>query len=173
MSKVVLSPKENRDVPPLRYDVVYQIKRDFPTLHVSINGGIRALDEAVAHLQYVDGVMVGREAYSNPYFLAEVDRQIFGDDHPIPTRRDVLGAFLPYVERQLAQGVRLYSMAKHLIGLFQGLPGARAWRRHLSEQAPKVGAGAEVLSTAAEWVDEMPTDPYPVFNRQTGEMPHS
>jgi len=149
-----LSPKENRDVPPLRYDVVYQIKQDFPDIEVVINGGITSLDIVAEHLEHVDGVMVGREAYSNPYFLADVDRRFFCDEDTAPSRHEILLAFLPYVSDQLQKGTRLNQMSRHLIGLFAGMPGARAWRRYLSENAHQWGAGVDVLETAAQYVDE-------------------
>jgi tRNA-dihydrouridine synthase A len=147
-----LSPKENREVPPLKYDVVYQVKRDFPHLHVSINGGIKTLDEVGKHLEVVDGVMVGREAYSNPYFMVDVDRQLFGDDRSVLSRHEVLEHYLMYVEQQLEKGRRLNQMSRHLVGLFQGQPGARAWRRYISENAHKPDADASVLRIAAAWV---------------------
>ncbi|BCU06096.1 tRNA-dihydrouridine(20/20a) synthase [Allochromatium tepidum] len=140
-----LSPKENRDIPPLRYEVVRDLKRDFPCLPIVINGGIETLDAAVDFLSDLDGVMIGRAAYHNPWILAEADRRVFGDDHPRPTRRQVLEAFIPYAERQLAAGVPMSAMSRHLLGLFRGRPGARAWRRRISEQAHRPGAGVEVL----------------------------
>ncbi len=142
-----LSPKENREVPPLRYDVVSQLKQDFPDLVIVLNGGIKTLSEAAGFLDTLDGVMIGREAYHNPWILAEADRCIFGDAHPPPTRHEVLDAFIPYAERQLAAGVPLSAMSRHLLGLFQGQPGARAWRRRISEQAHLPGAGVELLRT--------------------------
>jgi tRNA-dihydrouridine synthase A len=144
-----LSPKENRDIPPLCYAVVRDLKRDFPHLPIIVNGGIETLDAAVEFLSDLDGVMIGRAAYHNPWILAEADRRVFGDDHPIPTRRQVLEAFIPYAERQLAAGVPLNAMSRHLLGLFQGQPGARAWRRRISEQAHRPGAGVEVLGFGA------------------------
>lgn len=143
-----LSPKENRDIPPLRYDIVERLKTDFPDQCISINGGIKTLAEADGFLRTLDGVMIGREAYHNPWILAEADRLIFGDDRPAPTRHQVLDAFLPYVHRELAAGQHLSAMSRHILGLFQGQPGARAWRRHLSEQAHRPGAGIEVLTAA-------------------------
>ena len=140
-----LSPKENRDIPPLRYEVVRDLKRDFPRLPIVINGGIETLDAAVDFLNDLDGVMIGRAAYHNPWILAEADRRVFGDDRPTPIRRQVLEAFIPYAERQLAAGVPMNAMSRHLLGLFQGQPGARAWRRRISEQAHRPGAGIEVL----------------------------
>jgi len=147
-----LSPKQNREVPPLRYETVYRLKRDFPHLEIVINGGIASQDAAAEHLQRVDGVMIGREAYHNPYHLAGIDRRFFGDDATPPTRHAVLAAYLPYVTRQLALGVPLGRMSRHLVGLFQGVPGARAWRRRLSEDSRRPGAGAEVIEQAAREV---------------------
>lgn len=143
-----LSPKENREVPPLRYDVVYALKRDLPDLEIILNGGVLTLDEAQAHLQQVDGVMVGRAAYQTPYVMAEADRLIFGEDVQAKTREQIVADFLPYVERQLTQGVPLKSITRHMLGLFNGLPGARAWRRHLAEEAHRPGAGPDVIEQA-------------------------
>lgn len=143
-----LSPKENREIPPLRYDVVRRIKQSFPALTIVLNGGLTTLEQIAEQLQTVDGVMVGRAAYENPYLLAEVDRQFFASTEPPPSRRQVIQAFLPYIEAQLRQGVPLHSMTRHLFGLFQSVPGARAWRRILSEQGPRRGAGLEVVETA-------------------------
>jgi tRNA-dihydrouridine synthase A len=144
-----LSPKENREIPPLHYDRVHHLKQDFPQLEIIINGGIKSLDQAQEQLQHVDGVMIGREDYHNPWILAEADRRLYGDDHPIPTRHQVIDELLPFVEKELSQGVRLQSITRHILGLFQGLPGARAWRRHLSEHAHRKGAGIEVIEQAA------------------------
>lgn len=146
-----LSPKQNRDIPPLRYDVVLQLKRDFPALNIVINGGITTLDATLELLNGVDGVMLGREAYHNPYLLAEVDARIFNDDHPVKSRQEVILALIPYVERQLRQGVRLNCIARHVLGLFHGVDGARAWRRHISENANKPGADRRVLLDALEF----------------------
>jgi tRNA-dihydrouridine synthase A len=152
-----LSPKENREVPPLRYDVVSQLKKDFPALEVIVNGGIRSLQHARDFLAELDGVMIGREAYENPYMLVHADREIFGeaDDGDLPGRRDVLDRYLPYIERRLRDGDRLTAITRHLMGLFQGLPGARQWRRYLSENAHKEGAGVEVVCTAVERMKEL------------------
>lgn len=144
-----LSPKENRDVPPLRYDVVERLKADFPLRPMVINGGITTLAQAEAMLATFDGVMIGREAYQNPWMLAEADRVIFGDPVPPPEPAAVVDALFPYVERNLRDGVPLSAMTRHLLGLFHGRPGAKAWRRTLSEQAHQRGAGIEVLRTAA------------------------
>ena len=143
-----LSPKQNRDVPPLCYERVYRLKADFPALQVHINGGIKTLDAVAQHLEHVDGVMIGREAYHNPYLLAAVDQRFAQDDSPVPSRHEVMQRFLPYVETQLTNGVRLQQITRHVLGLFQGLPGARAWRRYISEHAHLPGAGIEVLEQA-------------------------
>lgn len=151
-----LSPKQNRDVPPLQYDKVYRLKAERPELEIVINGGIATLDDAAAHLAHVDGVMVGRAAYRNPYHLADVDRRIFGDDRPPRTRGEIIALLLPYVEAQLADGVRLHSITRHLMGLFQGVPGGKAWRRHLSTEAAHPGAGIDVIAQA---LADLPAEP--------------
>ncbi|WP_219017667.1 tRNA dihydrouridine(20/20a) synthase DusA [Shewanella algae] len=145
-----LSPKENREIPPLDYPRVYQLKQDFPGLHISINGGIKSFEEMHAHLSQLDGVMVGREAYQNPYLLAEVDQKIFGLDSQVMSRDQVVDAMLLYVEAHLQSGGRLNHISRHMTGLYQGIPGSRSWRRHLSENAHKPGAGIEVLLQARE-----------------------
>lgn len=145
-----LSPKENREVPPLDYQRAYNIKRDFPHLNIGINGGVKTLDEALEHLQHVDGVMMGREAYQNPYILSQVDQRIYGLDKAVKTRHQVMEEMCQYIEKQLSLGNYLGHMTKHLLGLFQGMPGARAWRRYISENAHKPGAGIEVVQTALE-----------------------
>jgi tRNA-dihydrouridine synthase A len=144
-----LSPKENRDIPPLRYEMAHQLKQDFPALQFVINGGVATLEETEHFLQRLDGVMIGREAYGNPWLLAEADRRIFGVAPRFETRREVLEAFLPLVERELAEGQRLGAMTRHILGLYQGVPGARAWRRHISENAHLPGADADVIRRAA------------------------
>ncbi|KAB7741531.1 tRNA dihydrouridine(20/20a) synthase DusA [Parvibaculum sedimenti] len=143
-----LSPRENRDIPPLEYDRAYQLKRDMPSLEIIINGGIQTLDEAAAHLDHVDGAMLGRAAYQTPYVLADVDRRFYGETEAPLTPHEVLEAFLPYVEEQLARGIHLHAMSRHILGLFHGAPGARAFRRYISENAPKHGAGAQVIRDA-------------------------
>jgi tRNA-dihydrouridine synthase A len=143
-----LSPKENREIPPLNYPWVYQLKADFPDLCIVINGGIRDLEHCRHHLQQVDGVMIGREAYQNPWMLADVDRVIFGMDNPSRSRDDIILALLPYVEQQLANGVHLNHITRHILGLYQGVHGARKFRRHLSENAYRKEAGIEVLTDA-------------------------
>ncbi|GGI97161.1 tRNA-dihydrouridine(20/20a) synthase [Halopseudomonas pertucinogena] len=129
-----LSPKENREVPPLRYEVVHRLKADFPQLEIVLNGGLTDLDVMQEQLQGLDGVMVGREAYHNPYMLAEVDRRFFGDDAPVRSRIEVLEALRPYIAAHLAQGDALHHVTRHILGLFQGLPGARHFRRRLSTE---------------------------------------
>lgn len=143
-----LSPKDNREIPPLRYDWVYRLKRERPGLEIILNGGIRSLEEAQGHLVEVDGVMLGREAYHNPWLLAEVDRTLYGDVRPLADRQAIARAMLPYIEDQLARGVYLKHITRHMLGLFQGQPGARAWRRHLSENAHRPGADLRVMEDA-------------------------
>jgi tRNA-dihydrouridine synthase A len=143
-----LSPKENREVPPLDYGRVYRLKAAHPELEIVLNGGIGSLEEAEAHLAHVDGVALGRAAYQNPYLLAEVDRRLFGAHEPAPTRRTVLEALLPYAERHVLGGGRLNNVTRHILGLYHGRPRARAFRRHLSELAPRDGASVEVLREA-------------------------
>lgn len=148
-----LSPKENRDVPPLDYDRVYRLKRAMPGVTVIINGGIRGIEDAKAHLEHVDGVMLGRAAYQEPWRLLSVDREIFGEAAPHATMQDALEAMMPYIEQQLARGTRLHAITRHFVGAFHAVPGARAFRRHLAEQGVKPGAGLEVLRDAIARVD--------------------
>jgi tRNA-dihydrouridine synthase A len=143
-----LSPKENREIPPLDYDRVFRLKAANPELEIILNGGITSLEAAEAHLAHVDGVALGRAAYQNPYLLAEVDRRFFGVATAPPSRRAAINALVPYVERHLAAGGRVNNIARHILGLYHGRPRARAFRRHLSEQAPRAGASAEVLIEA-------------------------
>jgi tRNA-dihydrouridine synthase A len=143
-----LSPKENRDVPPIDYDRVYRLKARRPELEVVINGGIGSLAEANTHLPHVDGVMIGRAAYADPYLLAQVDRTLFGAKEPAPSRAEILDRFTAYVDRELAQGARLNQMTRHILGLFYGRPRARAFRRHLAENAHLDEAGVDVLEAA-------------------------
>lgn len=147
-----LSPKENREIPPLRYEVVHQIKRDFPQLEIVINGGITNLDTAKEHLELVDGVMVGREAYYNPYMLAEVDQALYGQNESVIEQKTIVEQYLPYIEKQLQKGIQLNHITRHILGLFQGVPGARAWRRHLSEHAHRKDAGIEVVQQALSFL---------------------
>jgi tRNA-dihydrouridine synthase A len=143
-----LSPKENREIPPLRYDLVHRVRHDFPALEVILNGGIRTLEQARAELTHVDGVMLGREAYRNPYVLAAWERALYRGAEPLPERAEIVDRLVPYVERELAQGTPLRAISRHVLGLFNGEPGARAWRRHLSEAAHREDAGPEVLLEA-------------------------
>ncbi|MDQ2077147.1 tRNA dihydrouridine(20/20a) synthase DusA [Marinimicrobium sp. ABcell2] len=143
-----LSPKENRDIPPLQYDKVIQLKRERPDLEIVINGGITTLEQCQTLLEDLDGVMVGREAYANPYLLSQVDQQLYGCESEISTRLEVLDAFTEYVTSELARDVPLKYMTRHILGLFQGVPGARQFRRTISEHTHKPGAGLEVLAAA-------------------------
>ncbi|WP_273402654.1 tRNA dihydrouridine(20/20a) synthase DusA [Actinobacillus porcinus] len=148
-----LSPKENREIPPLDYERVYQLKRDFPDLFISINGGIKTVEEMKAHLYHVDGVMVGREAYQNPSLLGVIDNALFDENAPIITARQAVEKMLPYIEQQLSQGVYLNHITRHMLGTFQNCKGARQWRRYLSENAHKPGAGIDVVETALGFVE--------------------
>jgi tRNA-dihydrouridine synthase A len=143
-----LSPKENRDIPPLDYDRVHRLKRAMPQVPIVINGGIPGIDEAIAHLAHVDGVMLGRAAYQEPWRLLAVDPEIFGEAPPNATMHDALQAMMPYIEDQLARGTRLHAITRHFVGAFHGAPGARAFRRHLAEHGVKPGAGIGVLRDA-------------------------
>ncbi|MBX2846871.1 MAG: tRNA dihydrouridine(20/20a) synthase DusA [Acidiferrobacterales bacterium] len=143
-----LSPKDNRTIPPLDYELVYQLKQDFPELEIIINGGINTLEECQQHLSQVDGVMMGREAYSNPYLLSRVDAELCDDDAPIKTRDEVLKAYIDYAEQQLANGCRLNQLSRHVVGLYHGEPRSRLWRRYISENAHLSGANTQVLSDA-------------------------
>ncbi|MBK5145118.1 tRNA dihydrouridine(20/20a) synthase DusA [Budviciaceae bacterium BWR-B9] len=147
-----LSPKENREIPPLDYSRVYLVKQEFPHLTIAINGGIKTLEEVKEHLQHVDGVMMGREAYQNPGILAQVDREIFGIERELPQGAEVVEAMYPYIEQELSKGTYLGHITRHMLGLFQGIPGARQFRRHLSENAHKAGADVEVLRQALAMV---------------------
>lgn len=152
-----LSPKENREIPPLDYGRARTVKAAFPELPVIVNGGILDLESAAEHLQSFDGVMLGRAAYQNPYVLAEVDRRFFGSQRPLPNRIDIIQAFVPYLKRQLSEGVPLRAMTRRLLGLFNGQPGARAWRRVLSEGPAHLGVGSELLDAALAEVEGVST----------------
>ena len=145
-----LSPKENREIPPLRYEDVYRLKREFPQLEIHINGGIKTVAEIREHWQHTDGVMIGREAYHNPYVLAEA-LPLFGITE-LPSRDDILSQYLEFMSKELQEGVSLSHMTRHILGLYQGLPGARRWRQHISDNAHRKGAGLEVVRQAAEHV---------------------
>jgi len=148
-----LSPKQNRDVPPLDYSLVAELKRARPDLTIILNGGIATIDQCAEHLETFDGVMLGRAAYQTPGLLGAVDAHLFGEGAPIAAG-DAVRTFEPYIAARLAEGTSLHSMTRHMLGLFAGQPGARQWRRILSEQAPRPGAGLEVLSTALAAVEE-------------------
>ncbi len=147
-----LSPKENRDVPPLDYSLVYRLKAAYPQVPIIINGGITTLDAAQEHLTHLDGVMLGRVAYHEPGLLGLVDPILFGEPAAYASQFEVLEAYLPYIEQRLSEGVRLADMTRHILGLFTGMPGARAWRRHLATYAVKSGAGLDVVRQAAAMV---------------------
>ncbi|CNE53423.1 tRNA-dihydrouridine synthase A [Yersinia nurmii] len=149
-----LSPKENREVPPLDYPRVYQLKRDFPELTIGINGGVKTLDEAKEHLKYLDGVMIGREAYQNPSILTQVDRELFDPQAAITDSVAAVEALYPYIEQELSRGAYLGHITRHILGIFQGIPGARQWRRHLSENAHKPGADVSVVEKALSLVKQ-------------------
>lgn len=144
-----LSPKQNREIPPLDYDRVYRLKADYPQLEIVINGGIETLAQCQDHLDHVDGVMVGRVAYQSPYMLAGVDRGIYGDAAAQASREDLVHAMLPYIKEQMTRGVRLNAISRHMLGLYHGQPGARAWRRYISERSHLPGADGSLLLAAA------------------------
>jgi tRNA-dihydrouridine synthase A len=149
-----LSPKENRDIPPLDYDRVYRLKAALPHVSVIINGGIGSIAEAKQHLDHVDGVMLGRAAYQDPWRLLDVDPELFGEAAPCATMKGVFEAMSPYIEAQLAQGARLHAMTRHFVGAFHGVPGARAFRRHLAEKGVKPDATVQVLRDAVALVGQ-------------------
>lgn len=143
-----LSPKENRDIPPLKYDWVYRLKQQYPKLEIIINGGIKTFEECHHHLAHTDGVMLGREAYHNPWMLAGVDPAFFGEAAPVASRQEALRAMFPFIQQELDRGVYLTHITRHIMGLFLGMPGGRQFRRHLSENANKPGSGLEVIEQA-------------------------
>jgi tRNA-dihydrouridine synthase A len=149
-----LSPKENRDIPPLDYDRVYRLKASMPDVPIIINGGITSIAQAREHLSHVDGVMLGRAAYQDPWRLLEVDPVLFGEPAPHATMKHVFEAMMPYIEDQLARGTRLHSITRHFVGAFHGVPGARAFRRHLAENGVGAGAGVDVLRNAIALVGD-------------------
>jgi tRNA-dihydrouridine synthase A len=154
-----LSPKENRDIPPLDYDRVYRLKSSLPDVPIVINGGIASLAEAKQHLSHVDGVMLGRAAYQEPWRLLAADPELFGEAAPQTTMKDVFESMMPYIESQLAQGTRLHSITRHFVGAFHGVPGARAFRRHLAENGVKPDAGVNVLRHAIALVEDRAATP--------------
>ncbi|MCA1241033.1 tRNA dihydrouridine(20/20a) synthase DusA [Stappia stellulata] len=153
-----LSPKENRDIPPLDYDRVYRLKRRFPDLFIGINGGIGSLEEASAHLPHVDGVMLGRAAYHDPWLLAGVDSRFYGTADPVASRVEAVERFRPFILERLKEGARVNQLLRHMLGLYHGVPGARAWRRRLTVDAVRPGAGVEVLDTALAEIGEATLD---------------
>lgn len=142
-----LSPKQNRTVPPLNYERVYRLKRDYPEFEIVINGGLASIDQVDEVLEFVDGAMIGRQAYQQPYFLAELEQR-FNPSTPLPSRQQIVESMLPYVDSAIADGVPLHRITRHMLGLYAGQPGARAWRRYISEHAHLEGAGSEVLINA-------------------------
>ena len=153
-----LSPKENREVPPLQYATVYKLKREFPQLRIVINGGIKTLAEVQEHLRHVDGVMLGREVYENPWLLAGIDHALFHAENPAGSRALALRRLLTYVERELAEGTPLAHITRHILGLYRNQPGGRAFRRVLSQQACRRGAGLEVIEAALAEVETLPLE---------------
>ena len=147
-----LSPRQNRTAPPLQYDMVYRLKQDFPELEIIINGGITSLDEVHSHLRHVDGVMLGRAVCNNPYLLAGVDKCLFGVNNIAPSRMETLQNYMRYMDREMAGGENLYAMARHILGLFHGQRGARAYRRHVTTKAVQINAGMETIREAAALV---------------------
>lgn len=147
-----LSPKENREIPPLNYERVYRLKKLFPNLEIIINGGIKTIKECQEHLEHVDGVMIGREAYQHPWLLAEVDTAIYQEQSSLQTRHDIVRAMYPYIERQLAGGQKLSYITRHMLGIFHGQKGGKQFRRYLSENAHKPGADSAVLEQALSYV---------------------
>jgi tRNA-dihydrouridine synthase A len=149
-----LSPKDNREIPPLRYDFVYQLKKDFSHLNIIINGGIKTIKEMKQHLNHVDGVMIGREAYHNCYFMKEVDSLYnIADQNNQLSRKIILSEYMDYAEKQMSKGVPLNHLARHTLGLFHACPGARLYRREISENANKAGAGIGIMEKALSFVD--------------------
>jgi tRNA-dihydrouridine synthase A len=143
-----LSPKENREIPPLRYEDVHRLKQDFPQLSIEINGGFTSLEQVKTQLQIVDAVMIGRAVYDNPYLLADADREIYGEATPAPSRHQIVTAMLPYIDRWVSKGWKLNSITRHMLQLFHGQPGSRIWKRIVTEQSVLPGAGSEVLLRA-------------------------
>lgn len=150
-----LSPKQNREVPPLDYEAVYRLKQDFPDSEIILNGGVTSIDQSLQHLHHVDGVMMGREAYHNPYILSQVDTRLFNNETSPPSREVVLEQFSKFVEQELSRGIRLGQMTRHILGLYQGVPGARRFRRYISEHAHQPRAGTDVLLQALKALNEV------------------
>jgi tRNA-dihydrouridine synthase A len=150
-----LSPKDNRTIPPLRYEDVYQLKKDFPDLIIEINGGIKSIEDILHHLQFVDGVMVGRAAYENPFIFAEVDSRFYNEKHTPKTRRQIIEAMIPYAENWMTKNVSLNQIIRHMLNLFAFQPGTKRWKRYLSENMHQPGAGTDILFEAMK---EIPLD---------------
>ena len=150
-----LSPKQNREIPELNYDRVYQLKKDFPELEIIINGGISSIQDSVNHLHQLDGVMIGREAYTNPYLLAEVDQKVYGEKKSVIKREEIAEKFCQYVDNEMGKGEKLHSMTRHILGLFKGVKGAKQFRRHISENAQGEKASIDVLYDALKKVGEI------------------
>lgn len=167
-----LSPKENREIPPLRYADVYRLKQEFPQLNIVINGGIESLGACREHLQHVDGVMLGRAAYHNPYLLSTVDRDLFDAGAAVATRAEVIERLLPYIEEEMRDGATLHPITRHILGLYQGEPGARQFRRILSERAHRPGADVAVLMEALTALHSIQLHRSPhAEHKQTGIAP--
>ncbi|MEW8625290.1 MAG: tRNA dihydrouridine(20/20a) synthase DusA [Candidatus Thiodiazotropha sp.] len=149
-----LSPKENREIPPLHYETVHQLKQDFPALQIIINGGITTLEQVEENLKQVDGVMIGREAYNNPWILSQADSLIYGSEGSPASRHQIIESMIPYIDQELSAGTPINRITRHILGLFQGLPGAKKWRRMLSEEAHKAGANSGLILRAAAQVIE-------------------
>lgn len=149
-----LSPKENRQIPPLKYHFVYQLKQDYPELNISINGGITDLQQAEKHLQQVDGVMFGRLAYQQPYQLAQVDKLFYADNHEVASRQELIEQYLPYMSQQLQKGIKLSAMTRHLNGIFHGQPGGKKWREYLSNNANNHNANIDIVQQALQFTCE-------------------
>jgi len=154
-----LSPKQNREVPPLNYPLVYQLKREFPHLEIILNGGITSVDECHEHLKFLDGVMLGRAPYQDPMLLVEVEQRLFQRPEYQPTRRELLEAFIPYVQEQMMQGVALNHITRHILGLYHGVPGGKAFRRLLSQRAHLKDSGPELILQAIEAAEKASQSP--------------
>jgi tRNA-dihydrouridine synthase A len=148
-----LSPKQNRSIPPLNYDYVYRLKQEFPDLRIVLNGGIRDTASVHEHLQYTDGVMIGRQAYSDPYWMAELQAQLLNESDSInlPDRHDIIRQMAIYAQKEMESGTRLPHITRHMLGLFAGQPGARNWRRFLSEQSRRADAGPDLLLQSLDY----------------------
>ncbi|AWL12503.1 tRNA-dihydrouridine(20/20a) synthase [Saliniradius amylolyticus] len=156
-----LSPKENREVPPLNYERVYQLKRDFSELHIALNGGVKSLDDAERHLECLDGVMIGREAYANPFLFSQVDERFFQQPARVLDREAMARRMIPYIEHQITQGAKPWHIARHMLGLFQGQPGGRIWRRYLSENGTRADSGQLIEAALAARQERKPSPNHP------------